>query len=224
MKLAVKFVLSVFALLSLVAFPALVSASHAAGYPDSPCSAPAVGLTESGDLWPADGVPKAAPRMQVNGGVWRICQPWVKDGELPRRADAPQPRDCRGLDSVSWAIDGRACSASLPPARHGFSALATQEMGAMRGQATYTCTDGRFSLDAQRSRCDDAPACDALQTIRFGSGENCSVTIDSRGRARKPVGTVLTLPADGRNGFGGPVTLRCEFGGWQLAGDQCIQR
>lgn len=219
-----KLILSALAVLSLFGLLTIDLKANAAGYPDSPCSAPAVGLTESGDLWPADGKPQAVARMQVIEGVWRVCQPWVADGEMPRPADPPKPRDCTAVGSVSWAIDGKTCAASLPPARHGFSALATQEMGAMRGQATYVCSHGQYTLDAARSNCQDAPACDLQQTIRFGSGENCSVTIDSRGRNRKPVGTVLTLPADGRNGFSGPVTLRCEPGGWQLAGDRCIKR
>lgn len=200
-------------------------AAAAAGVtPNSGCGLPAVGYKADGTLWPADGKPAPATRMQVDDkGNWMICQPWVGDGEVARRADPPKPQPCKS-DSVTWTIGDNTCSASLPGAASGFSSLATQEMGAMRGQATYVCGDGAWSMDKDRSHCGPAPACDLLQTIRYGSGENCSVTVDSGGRGRKPVGTTIAVPADAKAGWVGSAQLRCEFGGWQLVQSSCIQQ
>lgn len=212
----------------LIAFVILALCLHGIGHartlpltPNSACGVEATGYTEDGRVW--SGV---APRMQVGPlpeAMWHQCQPWVKDGEVAKRADTPQPKPCKGVDRAAWVIDGKTCGAVLPPAGHGYSSLATQEIGAMRGQATFVCQDGAFQLDAARSRCEDAPACDLREVIRFGSAEACSITIDSRA-SKPPVGAVINMPADAAPGWAGSARLRCEFGGWKIQESRCVKR
>lgn len=203
----------------------MAAASEAPAYPESGCGLPAVGLQLDGSVWPADGKPRAAPNMQVHKGYWKICEAWVKYGELARPADPPRPKPCQGQGSVAWTVGEATCTARLPAAGSGFSSLATQDQGPMRGQATYQCTDGQWVIDASRSHCAEAPACDNLQTIRFGSDEACSVTYDARAaRARLLTGTEVALPADAKPGWSGSAVLRCEYGSLAIKTTRCVKQ
>lgn len=209
-------------LLLLVALLPLLA--HAAPtYPDSACGMPAVGMTWDGKVWPADGQPKASPRMQVWDGYWHHCPAWVKDGEMPRRADPPKPKPCKAQDSVTWTGPEATCSASLAPAQSGFTQLATQTQGQSRGQATYQCTDGQWSQDPARSNCGPAPGCDNLQTITFGTDNACTVSYDAR-RKRLITGAEVALPADTKPGYSGSAVLRCEFGSLVVKTSRCIKQ
>lgn len=192
-------------------------------FPDTGCSLPAVGYRADGTVWPADGVPKAADRMQVTNDQWHVCQPWVKTGEKARPADAPKPKPCKDT-TTSWSVGENVCTATLQATGSGFSALATQEMGSMRGQATYVCTNGNWQFDAARSNCAPAPGCDLKYTITYGTDNACTATYDARSKAaRLTIGDEKAVPADAKPGYTGSATLRCEGGTLVIAASRCTK-
>lgn len=176
--------------------------------PNSPCGELATGRR------PDNGVIVAnykAVGLYVNkDGVWDRCP-------MPERM-VEGPRDCPGAANDVWEVDGSVCNSlqsNQGPARatlkSGQSTIITADNGRTRGSIAYKCTDGKLTVLG--STCAPAATCPARQSIRYGTDEACTASVDVQGPS--PVlGTVYAIPATAKPGYTGSVIIECQFGGW----------
>lgn len=146
MKRAIKLFMAGVAVLFLALIVAAPMAAHAAE--PSKCGAWATGTRSDGMLWTG-----AQSRMWVDStGVWRQCQPWIKDGEDPTTPEPPPELYCAARDTFEvWEVDGLQCSSippgfststtmMLPRTKAGRVALIRAEWGPTRGLLVMRCT------------------------------------------------------------------------------------
>ncbi len=124
--------------------------------PPSKCGAYATGTRADGSVWTG-----AASRMWVDRqGVWRVCQPWLVDGDDPEmteaQAAAARPEKCPDvLEYEKWeGADGEQCSSEPPGAYTGMThklfavevgraRLIKDEWGPVQGMLLVRCMPGK---------------------------------------------------------------------------------
>lgn len=186
--------------------------------PNSPCGELATGRR------PDNGIvvgPYKAEGLYVNAsGVWDRCP-------MPGRV-VEGPRGCPGAPNDIWEVDGSTCNSTQSnqgPARpalpDGGSWIANAANGRTRGAIAYRCTDGKLTVLG--STCAPAATCPARQSIRYGTDEACTASVDVQGPS--PVlGTVYAIPATAKPGYTGSVIIQCAFGGWTFVeAPRCVK-
>lgn len=123
----------------------------------------------------------------------------------------PPPPVCPA-QTLSWAVDGQSCSASVASTESGQSQVLVDNMAPTLGEASFSCVAGQWSAPSS-SRCavPPPPACAAQQLTWSVGGVACSASASATSSG-------VTVQLDDRQAPAtGSARFECRNGQWSSA-------
>lgn len=125
----------------------------------------------------------------------------------------PAPAACTAQD-LSWALAGQTCSAAVPATASGAMAVATDIDVPATGNASFACSNGRWSAASAASCALPPPAACAAQQMNWvQAGNSCSAFVAATAAGGAATVTDALQPATGSASFA------CSNGVWSAAGN-----
>lgn len=202
------------------------SAASCALPPPAACTAQSLSWTVDGHSCSASAAaaPSGAEQQLFDqtgpsvGDASFSCQDGRWSAPLRARC-APQVLAACPAQAVSWTEAGASCSAHLLAAASGATQTALDSVAPTTGQASYLCSDGRWSAAGTAPRCSEAPppACPSRLLSWDLGGLVCSAVLPETASGSSRVAV------DSQEPLTGSARFACQQGQWSGASDASCQ-